>query len=132
MHMRKTKLKGIFVMKNLLSCIVINVDETIGKKLLLLDVRPYASYKEGVKGEQEGLSFTVLSEKMNYEKVDIKISGLLKPSFEYDGTPLPVEFDGLEGKLWQDWSNKGAVKLSLSATAIRPRDSKRIKIDEDK
>lgn len=119
-------------MKNLLSCIVINVDETIGKKLLLLDVRPYASYNEGVKGEQEGLSFTVLSEKMNYEKVDIKISGILKPPFEYDGTPLPVEFDSLEGKLWQDWGNKGAVKLSLSATAIRPRDSKRIRIGEDK
>ncbi len=119
-------------MSNILKSIVINAEETVGNKLLLLDAKSYASYKEGVKGEQEGLTFTVLSEKMNFEKVHIKIAGLLKPSFEFNGTPLPVEFDGLEGKLWQDWSNKGAVKLSLSATAIRLRDSKRIKLGDDK
>lgn len=119
-------------MSNILKSIVIDAERTVGNKLLLLNVRPYASYNEGVKGEQEGLTFTILSEKMNFEKVDIKISGILKPPFEFNGTPLPVEFENLEGKLWQDWSNKGAVKLSLSATAIRPRDSKRIKIGEDK
>ena len=119
-------------MSNILKSIVINAEETIGNKLLLLDVRPYASYNEGVRGEQEGLTFTVLSEKMNFEKVNVKISGILKPPFEFNGTPLPVEFDGLEGKLWQDWSNKGAVKLSLSAAAIKLRDSTRIKIGGDK
>ena len=119
-------------MSNILKSIVINAEETVGNKLLLLDVRPYASYKEGVKGEQEGLTFTVLSEKMNFEKVDVIISGILKPSFEFNGTPLPVEFDGLTAKLWQDWGNKGTVKLSLSATGIRLRDGKRIKIGDDK
>jgi len=119
-------------MSNILKSIVIDTERTVGNKLLLLNVRPYASYNEGVKGEQEGLTFTILSEKMNFEKVDIKISGILKPPFDFDGTPLQVDFDGLEGKLWQDWSNKGAVKLSLSATAIRPRDSKRLKLGEDK
>lgn len=118
-------------MSNILKSIVIDAERTVGNKLLLLNVRPYASYNEGVKGEQEGLTFTVLSEKMDFEKVDIKISGILKPPFEFNGAPLPVEFDGLTAKLWQDWSNKGAVKLSLSATSIRLRDSKRVKLGEN-
>lgn len=118
-------------MNNILKCIVIDAESTVGSKLLLLDMKPYASYNEGIKGELEGLAFTVLSEKMNFEKVNIKIAGLLKPSFEFNGTPLPVEFDGLTAKLWQDWGNKGTVKLSLSATGIRLRDGKRIKIGED-
>lgn len=119
-------------MSNILKSIVIDAERTVGNKLLLLDVRPYASYNEGVRGEQEGLTFTVLSEKMNFEKVDVKISGILKPPFEFNGTPLPVEFDGLESKLWQDWSNKGTVRLSLSASAIRLKDRTHIKIGGDK
>lgn len=43
-------------MDNILKNLVINVEETVGNRLLLLGVRPYASYKEGVKGEQEGLT----------------------------------------------------------------------------
>ena len=110
--------------------IVVDVEATLGKKLLLLDVRPYASYHEGVKGEQEGLTFTVLSEKMSFEKVDIKVAGILKPPFEFRETPVAVEFDGLEGKLWQDWGNKGAIRLSLTAANIREKDNKRIKLSE--
>ena len=111
-------------MKNILNSIVINANETLGKKLLLLDIRPYASYKEGIRGEQEGLTFTVLSEQMNYEKVDVKVAGILNPPFDFDGTPTPVGFEGLECKLWQDWSNKGAVRLSLTAKSIRPLNMK--------
>ena len=114
---------------NIIKNIVVDVESTLGKKLLLLDVRPYASYHEGVKGEQEGLTFTVLSEEMNFEKVEVKVAGILKPPFDFNGTPIPVEFDGLEGKLWQDWSNKGAVKLSLTATDIRVKE-KRLKLSE--
>jgi len=118
-------------MSNILKSIVIDAERTVGNKLLLLNVRPYASYNEGVKGEQEGLTFTVLSEKMDFEKVDIKISGILKPPFEFNGAPLPVEFEGLEAKLWQNWSEKGAVKLSLTATGINVKE-KRIKLGEEK
>lgn len=119
-------------MNNILKNVVVNTEETLGDRLLLLGVRPFASYREGVKGEQEGLTFTVLSEKMNFEKVDVKVA-ILKPTFEFKGTPIPVEFEGLEGKLWQDWSNKGAVRLSLTATDIRVKiKDKRIKLSEDK
>ena len=114
---------------NIIKNIVIDVEATLGKKLLLLDIRPYARYLGGIKGEQQGLTFTVLSEKMNFEKVDVKVSGILKPPFEFNSTPVPVEFDGLEGKLWQDWGNKGAVRLSLTATDIRLKE-KRMKLSE--
>lgn len=117
-------------MPNILKHLVIDVEESIGQKLLLLGVRPYASYKEGVKGEIEGLSFDCLSEKMDFEKIDIKIAGLMQ--FEFDGTPIPVAFDGLEGKVWQSWDNKGEVKLSITAKAIRPLSTKQIKLGGDK
>lgn len=119
-------------MDNILKNLVINVEETVGNRLLLLGIRPYASYKEGVKGEQEGLTFNCLSEKMNYEKVDIKVAGILQPPFEFNGTPIPVEFEELNGKVWQDWSNKGAVKLSVTAKSIKPVENKRIKIGGEK
>lgn len=119
-------------MANKTKHLVIDVEKTIGDKLLLLGVRPYAGYKEGVKGEQEGLTFNCLSETMGYEKIDIKIAGLLQPPFEFDGTPIPVEFEGLEAKVWQDWANKGEVKLSISAKAIQPLATKQIKLGGDK
>lgn len=120
-------------MANILKNLIIDVEATVGKKLLLLGVRPYAGYKEGIKGEQEGLTFNCLSETMDFEKIDIKVAGLLRPPFEFDGTPIPVEFDGLEGKVWQDWSSKGEVKLSVTAKGIRPiATEKRIKIGGDK
>lgn len=117
---------------NILKHLVIDISETIGDKLLLLNVRPYAGYKEGVKGEQEGLTFNCLSERLDFEKVDIKVAGLLKPPFEFDGNPVPVAFDGLDGKVWQDWSNKGEVKLSITAKEVRLLSEKRIKIGGDK
>lgn len=114
--------------KSVLKDVKLDIEQTIGNKLLVLEIRPYAEYKEGVKGEQAGLTFTCLSETMNYEKVDIKVAGLLQPPFEFDGTPVPVAFDGLEGKVWQDWGNKGEVKLSITASSIKPLSEKRIKI----
>lgn len=117
---------------NILKFLKLNIEQTIGDKLLALEIRPYAEYKEGIKGETAGITITCLSETMNYEKVDIKIAGLLKPPFEFDGAPIPVAFDGLQGKLWQDWNNKGEVKLSITAQAIRPLSSKQIKLGGDK
>lgn len=120
---------------NIVKHLVIDVEKTVGKKLLLLGVRPYAGYKEGVKGEQEGLALNCLSETMDFEKIDIKIAGLMQPPFEFDGTPIPVEFEGLEAKVWQDWSGKGEVKISITAKEVRPLANgggKQIKLGGDK
>lgn len=119
-------------MSNITKYLVIDTTQTIGEKLLLLEIRPYADYKEGIKGEQAGLTFTCLSEKLNYEKVDIKVAGILQPPFEFDGTPVAVAFDGLNAKVWQDWNNKGELKLSITADGIRPLAEKRIKLGGDK
>lgn len=116
------------IIKNL----VIDAEKTVGNKLLLLGVRPYAGYREGVKGGQEGLTLNCLSETMDYEKIDIKIAGLLQPPFEFDGTPTPVEFEGLEAKCWQDWNNRGEVKLSITAKAVKAFAVKQIKLGGDK
>lgn len=117
---------------NILKFLKLDIEQTIGDKLLALEIRPYAEYKEGIKGEQAGITITCLSETMNYEKVDIKIAGLLKSPIELDGSPVPVAFDGLEGKVWQDWNNKGEAKLSITAQAIRPLSTKQIKLGGDK
>lgn len=122
-------------MANIVKHLVIDVEKTVGNKLLLLGVRPYAGYKEGVKGEQEGLTFNCLSETMDFEKIDIKVAGLMQPPFEFDGTPVPVVFEGLELKAWQDWGNKGEVKLSITAKNVRPLadgGGKQIKLGSDK
>lgn len=109
--------------------LVVDVRKTIGDKLLLLEVRPYAKYIEGIRGEQEGVTITVLSEFMCFEKVDVKIAGLKELPFAFDGTPIPIEFEGLEAKVWQDWNNRGEVKLSISATGISPLTGKQIKME---
>lgn len=118
---------------SIINNLILDTTATVGDKLLLLSIRPYASYKEGVKGEQEGLTFNCLSEKLCYEKIDIKVSGIVQPPFDFDGTPIPVEFENLQGKLWQDWKNKGEVKISLIATNIRPieNENKRIRLGGD-
>lgn len=108
--------------------IVVDIKKTIGDKILLLNMKPHFTFHDGIRGEQDGLTFTCVSETMGYNKFDAKIVGILKPPFEFDGTPTPVIFDGLEGKIWQDWSNKGAIKLSITAKSISPLENKRIKI----
>ena len=118
--------------KNIVKHLVIDGEKTVGNKLLLLGVRPYNGYKEGIKGEQEGLTFTCLSETMNYEKIDIKVAGLMQPPFEFSGAPIPVGFEELEAKVWQDWSQKGEVKLSITAGNIRPINAKQIKLGGNK
>lgn len=117
---------------NIVKYLVIDGERTIGKNVLALEYYPDFIFNEGVKGGQKGLKFKCLSEAMNYEKVDIKIDGLMEPPFELNGTPVPVVFEGLEAKVWQDWSNKGELKLSITAKGIRPLGTKQIKIGGDK
>ena len=114
---------------NTIKYLVINVRETLGDKVLLLSSRPLAKYIEGIKGEQEGITVTCLSERMAYEKVDVKIVGLMELPFEFNNTPIPVSFEGLEGKIWQDWEHKGELKFSISAQGIKPLSSKHIKLE---
>lgn len=106
------------------SKIIVDMNETIGTRVLLLEVHPLYTYVDGVRGAQDGIKAVCLSEKAGFEKIDVKISGILEVPF-FNGTPVQVEFDGLTGKLWQNWGNRGEVKLSVSAKSIRPFESRR-------
>lgn len=117
---------------NILRYLARDIKKTLGNLNAVESPKEYYGYKEGIKTEVEGLTFPCLSDGLGYEKVNIKVPGLLQPPFEFTGTPIPVEFEGLEAKLWQDWSNKGEVKLSLTATAIKPLSAKQIKLGGDK
>ncbi len=114
--------------------LVFNVEKTLEGDILVVEPpKVYEGYREGIKIGPEGLSYTCLSVGLNYEKVIIKVAGSTQPPFNYNDTPVRVEFEGLEGKVWQDFNNKGEIKLSVTAKSIRPFTEKRIKMNmEDK
>lgn len=114
--------------------LVFDVEKTLAGDMLLVEPpRVYEGYKEGIKTGAEGLAYTCLIAGLNFEKQVIKVAGSITSPFEYDGSPIRVEFDNLEGKVWQDFNNKGEIKLSVSAKSVRPITEKRIKMNpEDK
>ena len=95
--------------------------------LLIGEGHPFQKYVDGVKTDDIG---GVTG--MNYEKVSVKVRGETKPSIQYEGTPIKVIFEGLEGKAYQDFRHGGEIKLSLSASAILRADTKTtLKINKD-
>lgn len=115
-----------------LSKLKVNCPETLGRMYLIEEPHVYEGYKEGIKTGPEGLVYTVMSEMQNFDKFLIKIPGTIIPTVKYQGSPVPVEFEGLEGKLWQDFRHGSEIKLSISAKAIRIEQSqgKSLKLNE--
>ena len=116
-----------------LSDLSINIPDTLkGNLLLIEEPKTYEGYREGVKTGPEGLSYLCMSEGLNYDKVTVKVAGALTPAIHYEGKPIQVEFEGLDGKVWQDFRNGGQLKLSLTAKSVHVAGSeKRIKIGGD-
>ncbi len=56
----------------------------------------------------------------------IKIAATAQPPFNFSNTPVRVELEGLKGKSWKDFNNKGEIKLSITAKNIRPVTEERI------
>lgn len=101
-----------------LSDLIINIPETIGETVLLVEEpRPYFNYIEGVKGSVAGTVYTVLSPCLNYEKLPIKVPNETA-TVEFNGSPVNVSFKGLSGKAYQDFNHGGAIKLSVTADSI--------------
>lgn len=122
-------------MANILKHIKLDMKSTLSSGTVLLIEKPrvYENYDEGVKTGPAGLAFLCLCESLNFEKLTIKVPGSTVPQVEYKGEPIPVTFEGLEGKLWQDFKNGGAVRLSVTAKSIAPvGENKRLKMKEDK
>lgn len=116
-----------------LNDLVIDYDSSLaGTNYIVDEPKVYEGYKEGVKTGPEGIIYTVMSEGLNFDKVNIKVAGSLVPITRYEGKPIPVEFDNLDGKVWQDFKTH-EIKISLTAKAIHlVGDSKRIKIEGNK
>lgn len=102
-----------------LSCIALDISKTLeGTKLLVEPPRVYKGVRDGIKTGPEGLAYTCLCAGLNFEKQVIKVPGTLHSPINYDGTPIEVEFSGLEGKMWQDFNNRGEIKLTVTAKGI--------------
>lgn len=107
-------------MSSILNCLKINVEETAkaGTILLIGKPRTYEKYEDGVKTGLGGLSYPCLFEGLNFEKISVKVPGNIEPQINYENNPVPITFEDLEGKLWQDFKNGGVVKLSLTAKNV--------------
>lgn len=117
---------------NILKHIKVDMDATLmsGTVLLIEQPRVYEGYNEGVKTGPAGLAYHCLCEGLNFEKLTIKVPGSTVPQVEYEDEPVPVTFEGLEGKLWQDFKNGGTVRLSVIAKSIAPVGDKRLKMNK--
>lgn len=121
-------------MANILKHIKIDMAGTLSSGMVLLIEKPrvYENYDEGVKTGPAGLAYHCLCEGLNFEKLTIKVPGSTVPQVEYNDEPIPVTFEGLDGKLWQDFKSGGAVRLSVTAKSIVPvGDSKRLKMNKE-
>lgn len=113
-------------MSSILNCLKFDVEETVKAGAILLIGKPriYEKYEDGVKAGLGGLSYPCLFEGLNFEKISVKVPGSIEPEISYGNETVAVAFEGLEGKLWQDFKNGGVVKLSLTAKKIMPVEEK--------
>lgn len=100
--------------------------------LLIGEGQPFLKYVEGIKTDEiGGVSYECLNTGMNFEKVFVKVTNESKPSIKYEGTPIKVVFEGLEGRAYQDFKHGGEIKLSLTATAISQVETKTLKMNKE-
>ena len=119
-------------MSNILKLIKVDMEEMIkdGTILLIGKPRVFEKYEDGVKVGAGGLTYPCLFEGLDFEKMSVKVPGAVEPQVSYKDEPIQVIFEGLEGKLWQDFKNGGEVRLSLTAKSIQPFNEKaRIKMN---
>lgn len=112
-----------------ISDLKINVPETIGENLMMVDnPREIFHYEDGKRTDTlDGIGYTVISPNLSWEKVLVKVKETA-PSIEYKGTPIEVNFTNLDGKAWQDYRSN-TIKLSLTADSIEPI-SKKIRMNK--
>lgn len=119
-------------MSNILKLVKVDMEEMVkdGTILLIGKPRVFEKYEDGVKVGVGGLTYPCLFEGLDFEKMSVKVPGVVEPQVSYEDEPIQVIFEGLEGKLWQDFKNGGEVRLSLTAKSIQPFNEKaRIKMN---
>lgn len=107
--------------------IKIDVQRTFGETLLVVgNPRPVNKYVNGkATDEIEAFRYPLLST-LNWRPLNIKVKQK-DPSIVYEGTPIPVSFTNLEGKLWQD-SKTQDINISLTADTIKLSAQNKIKL----
>ncbi len=113
-------------MSNILKLVKVDMKEMVkdGTILLIAKPRVFEKYEDGVKVGAGGVAYPCLFEGLDFEKMSVKVPGVVEPQVSYENEPIQVTFEGLEGKLWQDFKNGGEVKLSLTAKSIQPFNEK--------
>lgn len=106
--------------------LIIDIPSMFSNDILLIsEGHPFYKYVEGVKTDEiGGITYECVNTSMNYEKVSVKVTGETRPSIKYEGTPIKVVFNELDGKAYQDFKHGGEIKLSLTAKTISKADSK--------
>lgn len=100
--------------------------------LLISEGRPFYKYVDGVKTDEVGgISYEIVNTGLHFEKVSVKVTGETRPSVKYDGAPIKVVFNNLDGRAYQDFKHGGEIKLSLTATAISQSETKTLKINKE-
>ncbi|WP_457945414.1 hypothetical protein [Caproiciproducens sp. LBM24188] len=102
--------------------LVIDAPATIGKDIKLVGISPSYAYEGEKKTDTvEAFKLEVLCPALGYEKLTVKVEGAtpLIPEDEWvAGSALPIFFDGLEIKAWQDFHTK-QIRVSASAKSAR-------------
>lgn len=95
---------------------------SLGKPLLLVDVRPYSDYKDGKALEGiSGYRYDVCLAAHRLEKLGVKIEGPQLMESPEDGA-VEVEFSGLEVSAYQKRFKEeyGPVMFTAKAAGIKP------------
>lgn len=95
--------------------IVVDVEATLGSPLWLVDKRPLFEYRDGVRGNQTGWTFSVVAPSRRMKKLNVKIEDLTQ-DVEIGNDIVEVEFKNLAIKLYR---TKDGCGISAAAEAIK-------------
>lgn len=113
--------------------LIIDIPSMFSNDILLIsEGHPFYKYVDGIKTDEiGGITYECVNTGMNYEKVSVKIMGETKASIKFEGSPIKVIFNDLQGKVYQDFKHGGEIKLSLTATAISRVETKTLKMNKE-
>ncbi len=112
-----------------LSSLPIDMPKVLQGVMLVGEGKPYNDYTEGVKQDTGGWAYDCLAPMLNYEKLTVKIPGELKPIIPYAGKPIPVIFEEVTGKVYQNFRKGGEIELSVMAEKISVADKSSVKLN---
>lgn len=112
-----------------LSSLPIDMPKVLQGAILVGDGKPYNDYKEGLRQDTGGHVYECISPMLDYEKIKVKIPGELKPIIPYAGKPIPVTFEGVTGKAYQNFRKGGEIELSIMAEKISVADKSSVKLN---